>query len=101
MSSAGGSPVNEVTLDVNQRVIFIENSLYNGLPNNSVVYNSVPKGVNVFALLSLQQPVEVTNLSNWKVALSDLNPIYPNLTHALEVNYTLFLFCGMWMTNDS
>ena len=48
-----------------------------------------PKGIDVFALLGLPTPPEVANITDWKVALSESNPIYPNVSHHLEVIHTV------------
>ncbi len=53
--------------------------------NATLVSNPVPKGVNIFALLNLEQPLEVTNLTGWKVIVSDKNNLYPNLLNVFEV----------------
>ena len=73
-----------VVIDIIRRVIIIEdeNSVRD---NSSLVYNAVPHGVNIFAMLSLEQPEDVTNLTNWRVALSSENPLFYNLTNVLQV----------------
>jgi hypothetical protein len=83
------STEHEVVIDSIQRIILIEDEFSVEGNGSNLVYNPVPKGINIFALLNLKQPEEVSNLSNWNVVLSSENPLYPNLQQVFEVCFSL------------
>lgn len=84
VTMSNSSESHGVVIDIIRRVILIEdeNTIHD---NSTLVYNAVPRGVNIFAMLSLEQPEDVTNLTDWKVALSSENPLYYNLTNVIKV----------------
>ena len=80
----------DVVVDSLNRIILVEDA-DTIAGNATLVSNPVPAGINIFALLGLPRPSAASNLSEWKVVVSDRNAIYPDLQSKFQVR--LMLFC--------
>ena len=88
-------PVKNVTsvregryLDVVERVVILyDAAVANDVDRGSVVMEDVPVGINIFALLNLRIPGNVTDLENWKVIFSKNSSTYNNISSMLEVSW--------------
>ena len=91
-ASSAAASYDAVWFNVSERSIFIENDYYeNYNDSSSFEYILVPEGINIFPVLNMEVPKDVTNLSSWKVGVNNLNPIYERLQDALaEVQVSLF-----------
>ena len=78
----------QIYLDVTERVVWIRDAQHE---HNMDTFESinVPPDVNIFKLLMIQQPQEVTNISNWKVSINPSHAFYPNISGILEVSIIL------------
>ena len=90
MESGNGSPehVTQILIDTTDRVIWIKDDRTMNNDNHTM-FIQVPEGVNIFSLLVLQQPLDVKNISNWKVGISTEHLLFPNISSVLEVNLLL------------
>ena len=53
----------------------------------TIVMEEVPAGINIFALLNIRVPGNVTDLEEWKVVFSRNSSTYSNISSLLEVRW--------------
>ena len=86
-------------LDIGTRVMFLRDAAaVRDVHHETLVLERVPPGINIFSLLNLPVPPNVTDLEDWRVIFSTNSSNYNNISSVLEVNSnvvdsTSFLFC--------
>ena len=86
-------------LDIGTRVMFLRDAAaVRDVHHDTLVLERVPPGINIFSLLNLPVPPNVTDLEDWRVIFSTNSSNYNNISSVLEVNSnvvdsTSFLFC--------
>ena len=86
-------------LDIGTRVMFLRDAAaVRDVHHETLVLERVPPGINIFSLLNLPVPPNVTDLEGWRVIFSTNSSNYNNISSVLEVNSnvvdsTSFLFC--------
>jgi hypothetical protein len=74
-------------LDPIERVIILyDEAVATDYSFESLVLEEVPPGINIFSLLNLRVPVNVTDLQSWKVIFSKNSLNYSNISTMLEVS---------------
>lgn len=74
----------QILIDSIGKIIWIRHDY--GASKDSYEHIGVPENVNIFKLLSLEQPKNVTDIYDWKVSISPENQLYPNISHVLEAS---------------
>ena len=86
-------------LDIGTRVMFLRDAAaVRDVHHETLVLERVPPGINIFSLLNLPVPPNVTDLEGWRVIFSTNSSNYNNISSVLEVSSnvvdsTSFLFC--------
>ena len=83
-----GNPVKEGRyLDPAEHVVILyDRAVATDSNFDSLVLEEVPPGINIFALLNLRVPSNITDLQNWKVLFSKKSSNYSNISTMLEVS---------------
>ncbi len=85
-SSDATESLTQILIDGVARIVWIRDGQ---VDHKGFEYIDVPQGVNIFKLLTLKQPFDVTNISDWKVGICPQNKLYPNISHILEVSWKI------------
>ena len=79
-------------LDTAARVMFLRDAAaVRDVHHETLVLESVPPGINIFSLLNLPVPGNVTDFEGWKIIFSSNSSSYGNISGILEVSQ-IFLF---------
>jgi hypothetical protein len=73
-------------------VILYDGAVVTDSSFDSLVLEEIPPGINIFALLNLRIPSNVTDLQNWKVVFSKNSSNYSSISTMLEVSQYLSMF---------
>ena len=73
-------------MDYISKVLFLyDEAAVNDVNRDTLILEEAPPGINLFALLSLRPPKNVTNFEGWKVIFSKNSSSYYNISTILEV----------------
>jgi hypothetical protein len=74
-------------LDLQERVVILYDAVVAAdVFRESLRLEDVPPNINIFSLLNLRIPGNVTDLENWKVIFSKNSSTYSNISSMLEVS---------------
>jgi hypothetical protein len=75
-------------IDLDEQVMLLyDAAAANDVAHQTLMVETSPAGINIFALLNLPMPPNVTNLEGWKVIMSSNSSSYGNITQILEVKH--------------
>ena len=75
-------------LDPSERVVILyDAAVADDVDRETIVMEEVPAGINIFALLNIRVPGNVTDLDEWKVVFSRNSSTYSNISSLLEVRW--------------
>ena len=78
-------------LDLQEQIVILyDSAVVNDVHREALVLEEVPPGINVFALLNLRSPPNITHLEGWKVIYSRNSSSYSNISSLLEVSSNCF-----------
>jgi hypothetical protein len=76
-------------LDTTARVMFLRDAAaVLDVNHETLVLEAVPPGINIFALLNLPVPGNVTDYEGWRIIFSSNSTSYGNISSILEVSVT-------------
>ena len=78
-------------LDVDEKIVLLyDPAAANDDCHSSLIVETAPPGINLFALLNLPNPPNVTDLESWKVILSTNGSAYRHFGQMIEVSFDVF-----------
>ena len=70
-------------------LLLYDDAAANDRDKDTFLLEEAPPGINLFALLNLRPPRNVTELDGWKVIFSKNSSSYNNISSILEVRFVL------------
>ena len=74
-------------LDLQEQIVILyDSAVVNDVQREALVLEQVPPGINVFALLNVGSPPNISHLEGWKIIYSRNSSSYSNISTLLEVS---------------